>query len=121
MKLKNLYSRKYFRWLTLIAIFLLLFLRRPDSFTNSQFWAEDGSHFFKTCFEGNISLFTPDPDTIQLIPRIILDLQLYELTHYLRHYNLNLIMDCSKYFLQSHQDLMYLIHHSKVMFGCHFS
>jgi len=83
MKLKHLESKKYLRWLTLIVIFLLLFLRRPDAFTNSQFWAEDGSQFFRACFEGNINLFTPHPDTIQLIPRIISSLASFAPLYYI--------------------------------------
>ncbi len=56
-----------------IVIFLILWLRRPDSLLNAQFWAEDGGVFFREqiLFGFWGTLTRPYSGYLHVIPRII--------------------------------------------------
>lgn len=59
--------------LTAFAVaFLVLFLRRPDSLLNAQFWAEDGAVWFAQVFnQGFLThLFSPQDGYFQTISRL---------------------------------------------------
>lgn len=76
---KTKISRHYlFLWakttpfLTLLFILLIAFFRKPDAFLNPQFWAEDGTIFFKYSYElGFKSIFLPYAGYMHLIPWLI--------------------------------------------------
>jgi hypothetical protein len=54
-------------------LFLLLFLRRPDSLTKPQFFAEDGLVFFhdQVLFGAWDALFTPYAGYLHVVPRLV--------------------------------------------------
>jgi hypothetical protein len=54
-------------------IFLLLWLRRPDSLLNAQFWAEDGGLFFREQFMGGFGSTFAQPYSgyLHTVPRLI--------------------------------------------------
>ena len=52
----------------LIGVAAALFFRRPDAFLNPQFWAEDGTVFFKSNFYNAPSFFTPSAGYLHFIP-----------------------------------------------------
>ena len=56
-----------------LALFVLLWLRRPDSLLNAQFWAEDGGVFFReqTLFGFWGALTRPYSGYLHVIPRMI--------------------------------------------------
>ena len=56
--------------LLLAAAAGILFLRMPDRFLNSQFWAEDGYFFMQALENGTGSLFMPYGGYQLLVPRI---------------------------------------------------
>ncbi len=58
---------------TLISMAVLLFCRKPDTFLNPQFWAEDGTVFFKDyiCYGGFKSITIPHAGYLHLVPRLI--------------------------------------------------
>lgn len=54
-----------------IAIFILI-IRKSDSLSNPQFWAEDGAIFFTQQYEyGSASIFTPYAGYLHIVPRLI--------------------------------------------------
>lgn len=55
----------------LFGVLLCLFIRRPDAFINPQFWAEDGTIFFKQSFGSSPLFFIPYQGYLHLIPRIV--------------------------------------------------
>lgn len=55
----------------LCGVLICLFFRRPDAFINPQFWAEDGTVFFKQSFDQRPLFFTPYQGYLHLIPRIV--------------------------------------------------
>lgn len=67
---KNWTIRLVTLWLVICA---LMFLRRPDSLTNSQFWAEDGVVFFTQQITAGFinSVFQPYAGYLHVIPRLI--------------------------------------------------
>jgi hypothetical protein len=63
---------KKFCLITLVLMVIILFCRRPDAFLNPQFWAEDGTMFFKECIEhGFKSITIPYAGYLHLVPRLI--------------------------------------------------
>ena len=53
-------------------IVLVLFYRRPDAFYHSQFWAEEGTVFFKEAYEqGFLSIFNTCAGYYHLLPRLL--------------------------------------------------
>ncbi len=59
------------RPVTMFAIVVIFFLRRPDAFLNPQFWMEDGKIFFAGAFEyGWSSLWTAWGGYHHLVPRM---------------------------------------------------
>jgi hypothetical protein len=51
---------------------IILFYRKPDAFLNPQFWAEDGTVFFKGCIDyGFKSITIPYAGYLHLVPRLI--------------------------------------------------
>lgn len=55
-----------------IVFVIALFLRRQDAFLNPQFWAEDGTVFFKQCYEHGVqSIWMPYAGYYHCVPRII--------------------------------------------------
>jgi hypothetical protein len=56
-----------------LAIFVVLWLRRPDSLLNPQFWAEDGVFFFQQQLLHGFwkSLFGPYSGYLHVVPRLI--------------------------------------------------
>jgi hypothetical protein len=57
---------------TAALLFILLFLRRPDAVLNAQFWAEDGSVFFKeqVVYGFLRAAVTPYADYLNFVPRL---------------------------------------------------
>ncbi|MEO5572479.1 MAG: hypothetical protein ABIT08_07190, partial [Bacteroidia bacterium] len=57
------------------SLFLSLsavYFRRPDAFTNPQFWAEEGKYFFADAYHsGFSSLFNTCNGYFQLFPRLV--------------------------------------------------
>jgi len=60
-------------WAFGVAIFLLLWMRRPDCLLNAQFWAEDGGLFFRDqmLYGFAKALVRPYAGYIHVIPRLI--------------------------------------------------
>lgn len=57
--------------LLLILCALIVVLRRPDLFYHPQFWAEDGSRWYKAAYENPLtSLFQPYAGSLQLLLRM---------------------------------------------------
>jgi hypothetical protein len=76
MKISDLSQNKYFKillFLLAVALSILALLyRKPNAFTQPQFWAEDGVIFFSQCYLTGIeSIFTSYAGYLHLIPRII--------------------------------------------------
>jgi hypothetical protein len=61
-----------FYFLSIIVSLLILYTRRPDAFTNPQFWAEDGRVWFAQAYNQGIiySLTTPEAGYFQTISRL---------------------------------------------------
>lgn len=58
--------------LMLAAIAIILLVRKTDSFTNPQFWAEDGTVFFlDQYYQGASALFQPYAGYLHMVPRLI--------------------------------------------------
>ncbi len=56
-------------------IVVVLFYRRPDAFYHAQFWAEEGTVFFKEAYEqGFSSLFNTCAGYYHLVPRLLASL-----------------------------------------------
>ncbi len=62
-----------------VAIFLVLFLRRPDALLNAQFWAEDGGVFFReqVLFGFRGCFLRPYSDYLHVIPRFVMALMCF--------------------------------------------
>ncbi len=60
-------------WVTFLVIFVSLVFRRPDFFTDPQFWAEDGTVFFtdQLVHARPILLFRPYMEYFLVVPRLI--------------------------------------------------
>jgi hypothetical protein len=59
-------------WIGMALVLLILFVRKPDSFLNPQFWAEDGSIFFTQEVEhGARAHLLPYAGTFNEVPRIV--------------------------------------------------
>jgi len=58
---------------TAAALFVLLFLRRPDALLNAQLWAEDGAVFLREQLIYGFwrTALVPYPDYLLLVPRLI--------------------------------------------------
>ena len=56
-----------------VTSFIIIFLRRTDSFLNPQFWAEDGAVFYAQAYNIGIakSLFLPYSGYLHLLPRLV--------------------------------------------------
>jgi len=65
-------SENRFAWIVLYsAMFIILFLRRPDSLLNAQPWAEDGPIFLQQAIEHSyFSILIPYAGYLHLIPRL---------------------------------------------------
>jgi hypothetical protein len=62
-------------WIGAALVLLILFARKPDSFVNPQFWAEDGSLFFTQQIEhGARAHLIPYAGTFNEAPRIVASL-----------------------------------------------
>lgn len=60
------------RIMILVIASIVLLARRPDSFVNPQFWAEDGSVFFiRQYIDGFSAIAEPYSSYLHLIPRLI--------------------------------------------------
>lgn len=55
-----------------VAVTAILFWRRPDAFSNPQFWAEDGNTFFvEALYQGSKSITIPYAGYYHLVARLI--------------------------------------------------
>jgi hypothetical protein len=62
-------------WIGAALVLLILFARKPDSFVNPQFWAEDGGIFFTQQAEhGARAHLRPYAGTFNEVPRIVASL-----------------------------------------------
>ncbi len=61
-----------FYFLSFVAAILIIYSRRPDVFTNPQFWAEDGRVWYAQAYNQGIvySLTTPEAGYFQTISRL---------------------------------------------------
>lgn len=75
----------------LLVVTAILFIRKTDSFTNPQFWAEDGTIFFyQQLISGASSALEPYAGYLHLAPRliaIIADLFPYSITPVIYNYS----------------------------------
>lgn len=62
-------------WIGVALVLLILFVRKPDAFTNPQFWAEDGSLFFTQQVQlGARAHLQPYAGYFNEVPRIVASL-----------------------------------------------
>src|SRR4028118_535532 len=62
-------------WIGLLTVSLLLWVRKPDSFHNPQFWAEDGSIFFGQQVQlGARAHLEPYAGYFNAVPRLVASL-----------------------------------------------
>lgn len=60
------------RWLMLLGFGIVLTCRKPDALFHAQFWAEDGSVFFRDNYsQGLWSLFIPYSGYYHVVPRLV--------------------------------------------------
>ena len=108
----------------LVIVFILLFLRRPDSFTNPQIYAEDGPVFLSQYFELGIkSLITPYAGYLHLIPRLIVYLfgsLNINLLYIPLWYNLSAFLITYLVALQLWESSFYLKLNNRVLYGTIF-
>ncbi len=73
-RIKNILTSDSWRsgLLTLVVVTIILLIRKTDSFSNPQFWAEDGPVFFLQQYENGASaIFQPYVGYLLLVPRLI--------------------------------------------------
>src|SRR5262249_878632 len=67
--LSSLASRYSAALLVVISLAMMLWIA-PDAFRNPNFWAEDGTIFWKQSYDGWLSIITPYAGCLQLVPRL---------------------------------------------------
>jgi len=63
--------RQRLGWFTLLGCAVILYLRRPDAFTNPQFWAEDGYFFTDDRVRGFDAIISQYNGYLHFVPRLI--------------------------------------------------
>jgi hypothetical protein len=72
LELRRTQSRWFLFISTCFLLLTLLYIRKPDPFYLNEFWAEDGSIFFKEIYEkGLVAFVTPYAGYLHLVPRTL--------------------------------------------------